>query len=165
MTSSTLTRQTVASSPLTSSAVVFHARTFPPQIAEAMASMVIAAASGTACSTLSQRCTRDGSWSRTSLMPLGDGLIPFVGGWHDGDMKAYRSRLRRAFLALPIVAPESSLLPTLSAQAYGSNRGGGAGRVGKVRHSLQSLARMQGGRLCLRWLTRLMGLPESWCEL
>lgn len=39
----------------------------------------------------------------------------------------------------------SSLLPTPSASSYGSNRGGSAGRVGRVRHSLSALAR--GGLL------------------
>jgi hypothetical protein len=35
----------------------------------------------------------------------------------------------------------SSLLPTPSAVSYGSNKGGGAGRVGKERPSLQTLAK------------------------
>lgn len=35
----------------------------------------------------------------------------------------------------------SGLLPTPAAQSYGSNQGGAAGRVGKVRHSLESMAR------------------------
>jgi len=33
------------------------------------------------------------------------------------------------------------LLPTPSATSYGSNQGGAAGRVGPVRHSLESMAR------------------------
>lgn len=36
-----------------------------------------------------------------------------------------------------------ALLPTPSAVSYGSNRGGAAGRVGPVRHSLESLARLE----------------------
>ena len=32
------------------------------------------------------------------------------------------------------------ILPTPSASVYGSNQGGGAGRVGKIRHSLHSMA-------------------------
>ena len=36
---------------------------------------------------------------------------------------------------------ESSYLPTPSATSYGSNQGGAAGRTGKVRHSLESMAR------------------------
>lgn len=41
----------------------------------------------------------------------------------------------------PTCASESGLLPTPTATSYGSNRGGAAGRVGKVRHSLESMAR------------------------
>lgn len=33
-------------------------------------------------------------------------------------------------------------MPTPSASSYGSNQGGAAGRTGKVRHSLQSMAKM-----------------------
>lgn len=44
--------------------------------------------------------------------------------------------------ALPIVGNGSgSWLPTPSATSYGSNQGGAAGRVGKVRESLESMAR------------------------
>jgi hypothetical protein len=35
----------------------------------------------------------------------------------------------------------SGLLPTLTAQSYGTNQGGAAGRVGKVRPSLDTMAR------------------------
>jgi len=38
-------------------------------------------------------------------------------------------------------APDLELLPTPSASSYGTNRGGAAGRVGPVRHSLDSMAR------------------------
>lgn len=37
--------------------------------------------------------------------------------------------------------PEHPLFPTPAASSYGSNRGGAAGRVGPVRHSLESMAR------------------------
>jgi hypothetical protein len=43
--------------------------------------------------------------------------------------------------ALLISEDEFSLLPTPSAVSYGSNKGGGAGRVGKDRPSLQTLAK------------------------
>jgi hypothetical protein len=52
-------------------------------------------------------------------------------------------------------------LPTPTARLYGNNRGGGAGRTGKVRPSLESLA--GGIRLSLReWM---MGWPIGWTEL
>jgi hypothetical protein len=55
-------------------------------------------------------------------------------------------RGRLYFRLLPsmrdIVATEfGSLLPTPTAQNYGSNQGGGMGRVGPVRHSLPSMAK------------------------
>lgn len=37
---------------------------------------------------------------------------------------------------------ESSLLPTLTGNSYGTNQGGAAGRVGKVRPSLQTMAKL-----------------------
>jgi len=55
------------------------------------------------------------------------------------------------------------LLPTLTAQSYGSNRGGSAGREGQpVRPSLNTLA---GGPLNPTWCEWFMGFPEGWTEL
>ena len=50
----------------------------------------------------------------------------------------YSARLKSAHLTN---ASESTSLPTPSATPYGSNQGGSAGRTGKVRHSLESMAR------------------------
>lgn len=52
---------------------------------------------------------------------------------------------------------ERSLLPTPTASAYGSCRGGGAGRVGKWRMSLQSR-----GILHPEDWERMMGFPIGW---
>lgn len=49
---------------------------------------------------------------------------------------------RLAQSTLTTYAIESGLLPTPTAQPYGNNQGGGSGRVGPVRHSLSSLAKM-----------------------
>ena len=57
-------------------------------------------------------------------------------------------------LALGTIEPAHSLLPTPTASAYGSCRGGGAGRVGKWRKSLQGL----GIRHPEDW-ERMMGFP------
>jgi DNA (cytosine-5)-methyltransferase 1 len=78
---------------------------------------------------------------------------------------------------------ESGLLPTPAASTYGSNQGGAAGRVGKVRHSLQSMAkkglwptptasRRSGlqshginfvlGTLNPMWVAWFMGFPTQW---
>lgn len=91
-------------------------------------------------------------------------------------------------------ASECGFLPTPTAQCYGSNKGGSAGRVGKARHSLQSMARTGmwptptvcgnynrkgasarsgdglatavGGTLSVDWTEWLMGWPIGWtaCE-
>jgi hypothetical protein len=44
-------------------------------------------------------------------------------------------------LALPTEEPDSGLLPTPSAVSYGTNQGGSMGRTGKVRPSLQHMAK------------------------
>jgi hypothetical protein len=57
-----------------------------------------------------------------------------------------------------------SWLPTPSASSYGYNQGGSAGRVGKKRYSLDSLAKLDGlDPLPLReWM---MGWPQGWTAL
>ena len=65
-----------------------------------------------------------------------------------------------------------SLLPTPSASSYGNNRGGAAGRTGKIRHSLPQLAKMgllphhEPGPLNPLYVERMMGYPLQWtvCE-
>lgn len=59
-------------------------------------------------------------------------------------------------LALGMIEPAHSLLPTPTASSYGSCRGGGAGRVGKWRKSLQSLGILHPGD----W-ERMMGFPTD----
>lgn len=65
----------------------------------------------------------------------------------------------------------SQLWPTPTAQAYGSNRGGAAGRTGPIRMSLEGCSRQiedqnSGVRSqkCLnpRFVEALMGFPENW---
>lgn len=84
-----------------------------------------------------------------------------------------------------------TLLPTPSASSYGSNQGGAAGRVGPVRHSLESLARHSvdwgkytpaierwqhiigreappssvASELNPRFAEWMMGLPAGWVDL
>jgi len=73
-------------------------------------------------------------------------------------------------LGLIGVPAYSFLLPTPSASAYGSNRGGAAGRVGPTRYSLDQLARR--GRLPLHprgplhpgYPEWMMGWPQGWTE-
>ena len=79
-----------------------------------------------------------------------------------------RSSLLRKTLARVTGGRECSCLPTPSAVSYGSNRGGGEGRVGKIRHSLESLARMgelpghPAGCLNPEWIEQAMGWPVGW---
>jgi hypothetical protein len=80
------------------------------------------------------------SW-RTSQLSLEGGLTTFSETWP-------RSGLMRngiAFQLPPLVrltdATESELLPTPAATPYGTNHGGGMGRVGPVRPSLETMAR------------------------
>jgi hypothetical protein len=62
-------------------------------------------------------------------------------------------------LGLDISEPEDGWLPTPTASAYGSCRGGGAGRVGKWRPSLHSL-----GILHPEDWERMMGYPIGWTD-
>ena len=81
---------------------------------------------------------------RTSqLLLLGDSTeclrtLPRWGWMHAGAVSGLTMSER------PISANDSGYwLPTPSAVSYGSNQGGASGRVGKVRHSLESMARGQ----------------------
>jgi hypothetical protein len=79
------------------------------------------------------------SW-RTSQLSLLEEWTGFSGTWPRAGM----TRSGTASLLVPSApltgGTASGLLPTPSATPYGSNQGGGAGRVGPVRHSLQSMA-------------------------
>lgn len=62
-------------------------------------------------------------------------------------------------------------LPTPTAKHYGSNKGGGAGRVGKPRHSIHQMATLgllpghPKGVLNRRYLELVMGYPLTWTEI
>ena len=81
------------------------------------------------------------SW-RTSQRSVFGGWAPF------SDRDWPRSGILLCGIAYPLPpsapltgATGGSVLPTPTAQTYGSNQGGAAGRTGKVRHSLQSMAK------------------------
>lgn len=80
---------------------------------------------------------------------------------------------------LPTAETACSFWPTPSANSYGSNQGGGAGRIGPIRYSLQSLAKQwpgppdpkgtgakspstSGRRLNPIFVEWLMGFPLNW---
>ena len=85
---------------------------------------------------------RSGPLLRTSRRGRADGSTPCDRTWNGSDMKRFRSRCQREMLARLTGEPAYSSLPTPSATRGGSDRGGAAGRVGPVRHSLDSLARL-----------------------
>jgi hypothetical protein len=80
------------------------------------------------------------SW-RTSQLCLDGALDEFSETWPRSGM----TRSGTAYQLPPLVrltdATASGLWPTPAAVSYGSNQGGGMGRVGPVRHSLESMAR------------------------
>lgn len=102
--------------------------------------------------------------------------------------RRYKRDSRDPTSRMPSLQERAFLLPTPTANAYGSNRGGSAGRVGKVRPSLRGLVptltakgnynragssaragdglatRIGAGPLNPQWLEWLMGFPDGWTE-
>lgn len=62
-------------------------------------------------------------------------ILPASGSMRSGQLRAHPTSARRTF------GRASSWLPTPTPQAYGSNQGGSAGRTGKLRMGLDSLAK------------------------
>lgn len=181
-----------------------------PAIDRALTVLVVAC-SGSA-SEWWENCARDGSYSKTSLRELVFGSIASETLWNGKATRRYRSHLRRAIAALRIDVggcssspslptltetgnllapsmqkwPAHRMLPTLTAQTYGTNRGGSAGRVGETRGSFQTLAKMlpmltardskgigtrrnnlpreAGGHLSPTFCEWFMGAPIGWTE-
>lgn len=78
---------------------------------------------------------------RTPQTSLVEGLDVFSATWPRWGTMRNGACWERPTLELHTNEIESgSLLPTLTASAYGTNQGGAAGRVGKVRPSLQTMA-------------------------
>ena len=116
--------------------------------------------------------------------------LPRWGSMQSGELS---ERTIPAHLTNVIVS--GSLLPTPTASSYGTNQGGGMGRTGKVRPSLQTMARKNlwptptahnaketnarsettrntptlaaqvGGKLNPTWVEWLMGWPLGWTDL
>jgi len=118
----------------------FRVKTSAQQARE-LALMALEAAYGGSSTASQASLPLNGSSSKMSQAGPSAGLMPSVGAWDSSDTRRYRSRLRRRMLEHRTCGGGFLLLPTPSACSYGSNRGGAAGRVGPVRHSLQSLAR------------------------
>jgi hypothetical protein len=81
------------------------------------------------CSWKTSRVSLDGEWETYSET------------WPASGMTQAGIAFRRPTSAPCTSASESGLLPTPSAVSYGTNQGGGMGRIGPVRPSLETMAR------------------------
>ena len=80
------------------------------------------------------------SW-RTSRVSLDGEWETYSETWPASGMTRSGIAYRRPTSAPRTSASESGLLPTPSAVSYGTNQGGGMGRIGPVRPSLETMAR------------------------
>lgn len=117
-----------------------HART-SAQPVEAQASTGNAPASGlNLLGSLARFDPASSSW-KTPQCSLVEGLDKFSAPWPRWGSMRNGASWARMKSALPTVENGSGfLLPTPTAQSYGTNQGGSAGRVGPVRESLQTMA-------------------------
>jgi hypothetical protein len=120
-----------------------HARPTPSP--ESDSDLPTPATSGPMLSKCFALFVRDSSGARMSLVSSQASLVdsseefcptwPSSGSMRDGQCS------ERTMLAPRTEGSGSGFWPTPSAQSYGSNRGGSAGRVGPVRESLETMAR------------------------
>ena len=104
------------------------------------------------------------TYQASLLSPTGT-FTPYSETWPRAGMTVDGIAYPRQPLAPIIKETASGLLPTITAQTYGTNQGGAAGRVGKVRMSLQSMAAQRGGRLSPSFVERMMNWPVGWTDL
>ena len=97
---------------------------------------------GGKCSGLFAWWNRGTSSWKTWQRCLTGGLMKFLGRWPKAGIMRNGIAYQRVPLAPPTGEIGSLLLPTPSATRYGSNKGGGAGRVGKERPSLETMAKL-----------------------
>jgi hypothetical protein len=170
--SQTLSLTTVADASSTpmSSAEGSLAKT-SPTLVNAQASTASALDSGPSSPASSTKSNRRGSSSKT-FPP--SGLVVSAGcsvTFPRAGMMRNGTAYQLPTLAPLIVETASGLLPTPSASRYGTNQGGAAGRVGKVRMSLDSMATRgllknhAPGPLHPRYTEWLMGFPIGWTDL
>ena len=126
------------------------------------------------------------SW-RTSRVSLDGEWETYSETWPPSGTTRNGTAYRRPSSVPPIYATGSGLLPIPSAVSYGTNQGGGMGRVGPVRPSLETMARYDlwptprssmarqcrleshhvaatGGQLNPEWVEWLMGYPAGWTD-
>ena len=104
------------------------------------------------------------TYQASLLSPTGT-CTPYSETWPRAGMTVDGIAYPRQPLVPIIREIASGLLPTITAQTYGTNQGGAAGRVGKVRMSLQSMATQRGGRLSPSFVERMMNWPVGWTDL
>ena len=104
------------------------------------------------------------TYQASLLSPTGT-CTPYSETWPRAGMTVDGIAYPRQPLVPIIREIASGLLPTITAQTYGTNQGGAAGRVGKVRMSLQSMARQHGGHLSPSFVERMMNWPVGWTDL
>jgi len=131
-------RSIESSSPLTTSSAGSRARTLAPPANES-ASTVSGPGFGANSSASLRRSSRAASSSKISTMPGASGCPCCGAPCGTSGMPLCQFNCRPVILGPSMSVGESSLLPTLTHQPYGSNRGGGAGRSGKWRPSLPTL--------------------------
>ena len=104
------------------------------------------------------------TYQASLLSPTGT-CTPYSETWPRAGMTVDGIAYPRQPLVPIIREIASGLLPTITAQTYGTNQGGAAGRVGKVRMSLQSMAKQRGGHLSPSFVERMMNWPVGWTDL
>lgn len=108
---------------------------------------------------------------KTSLRSGHADLVVWCGDFPSSGMIADGQLFRPPKLEPSISVSDGSYLPTPTAKHYGSNRGGGGGRVGHSRHSIHQLATRgllpnhSRGALNRNYLELVMGYPLQWTEI
>lgn len=134
--------------------------------AERLALLVLGAAYGATSTTWLPQSDLFGVSLKTPQGQHDSGLMLSEEIWESLAMQRFRSTLRRVGSGLPTCAPESSLLPTLTASRYGSSNNGdpGDGRGSYATAGKPSLDKLAGGNLSLEWATWMMGFPQGWLQ-
>ena len=124
---------------LTSSLLDIHASPF--QTPESAPERMIQDISGPTSENISRQCDLFDASSKTSKGTSASDLEKLLKTWKNLVIKRRGEYLARVKSVRRIRESESTSWPTPSATSYGSNQGGAAGRTGKVRHSLESMAK------------------------
>lgn len=128
--------------PLTLSPLAGPVRTSPLPEADSALPASVPDSGGMSRDSFARYDPATSSW-RTSQRCFLEDWQTFSATWPRSGMMRNGTAYRLPPLARVTDEIGSGLLPTPSAVTYGSNQGGGMGRVGPVRYSLESMARMK----------------------